>query len=309
MSDKSKISWTSATWNPITGCTKISRACKFCYAERDWARLKHLPTYAGRDFSDVACHENRLDQPLRWQRPRKIFVNSMSDLFHPDVPDEFIDRVFAVMAVANRHTFQVLTKRPERMLSYLLRLGRSANLLNDAVRSLGHSLTRNDQDLVSWPLPNVWIGVSIEDQETADARVPVLLKSPAAKHWVSAEPLLGPVSFDSVPVGMFGALRPFGTVGVGPRIDFCVVGGESGPKARPMHPDWARSIRDECRKANTPFFFKQTGLWQALEPGEAGSARYRNRTTRFMWNTTFVKTKGGGNDLLDGQQWQEYPDT
>ncbi len=121
MSASTKIEWTGATWNPVTGCAKVSHGCKRCYAERDWQRLQHLPRFAGRAFTDVACHPERLDQPLRWLKPRRIFVNSMSDLFHEDVPDEFIDRVFAVMALSYRHTFQVLTKRPGRMLDYMMR--------------------------------------------------------------------------------------------------------------------------------------------------------------------------------------------
>lgn len=311
MSDNSKIPWTDASWGPVTGCTKVSQACKHCYAERNWPRLAHLPIYAGRAFTDVACHPERLDQPLRWQRPRMIFVNSMSDLFHEDVPDEFIDRVFAVMALARQHTFQVLTKRPERMLAYLTRLGKSAKLLDEAARTVGYTFEFKGQYLVSWPISNVWLGVSIEDQKTADERIPLLLRTPAAVRFVSAEPLLEPVSFRWVKWHDYSSREPgfeHGHLDGLKGIDWVIVGGESGPKARLMHPDWARKLRDECRQASVPFFFKQTGLWQALEPGEAGKAEYHGKATRFGWNTTFVKTKGGGSELLDGRTWQAWPD-
>ena len=180
MADKSGITWTNTTWNPITGCTKVSAACKHCYAERDWARLVHLHAYAGRQFSDVACHPERLDQPLRWKRPRMIFVNSMSDLFHEDVPDEFIDRVFAAIAMSPQHTFQVLTKRPERMRSYMTTNNRQAYIEKARVKMLsdrqGSQYINPDKVFGGnvwrrWSLPNVWLGVSIEDQKTANEQI------------------------------------------------------------------------------------------------------------------------------------------
>lgn len=294
MSDKTGITWTNATWGPVTGCNKVSPACKYCYAERDWARLVHLPTYAGRKFTDVACHPERLDQPLRWQRSRFIFVNSMSDLFHEDVPDEFIDRVFAVMALAKQHTFQVLTKRPERMLAYMTRLSKSAQLLDVAARTMGYTFKYDGQYFVSWPIPNVWMGVSVENQETANKRISLLLQTQAVVRFVSAEPLLGPVLLKEA-CGQAG------------NLDWVIVGGESGPKARLTHPGWAHSLLDECQHAGIPFFFKQTGLWQALGPGEAEKQLFNNKPKKIQWDTTFVKTKGGGSDLLDGRQWQEWP--
>lgn len=322
MADKSGITWTNATWGPVTGCTKISPACKHCYAERDWARLTHLPAYTGRKFTDVACHPDRLNQPLRWKRPRMIFVNSMSDLFHEEVPDEFIDRVFAVMALAKQHTFQVLTKRPERMLDYLTRLGKSAKRLDTAAHTVGYTLEFQGKYLVSWPIPNVWLGVSVESQETANERIPLLLQTPAAVRFVSAEPLLDHVTLQQA-CEKFRYLSPspcnehhphsggdrsgIECCGMVRNLDWVIVGGESGPKARLMHPNWARDLRDECRRAGVPFFFKQTGLWQAVERGEAGKAEFHDKLTRFQWDTTFVKTKGGGSDLLDGRQWREWP--
>ncbi|MEB8474567.1 phage Gp37/Gp68 family protein [Acidithiobacillus ferriphilus] len=248
MSDKTGIAWTNATWNPITGCTKVSQGCKNCYAEREWARLSANPkatAYYGRAFTDIRCHPDRLTEgPIRWRKPRMIFVNSMSDLFHEKVPFEFIDEVFEVINCSPMHTFQILTKRPERMLEYFQR------------------------SEIAWaveegPLDNVWLGVSVEDQATADERIPLLLQTPAAVRWVSAEPLLGPIDLEEVPVGMFGPLRPYGgSVPDTPRLDWVVCGGESGgPKARPTHPDWAEDLKSQCEEADVPYFFKQWGEW------------------------------------------------
>lgn len=234
MSAKSAIEWTDATWNPVTGCTKVSQGCKHCYAERDWARLAHLPAFAGRAFTDVACHADRLDQPMRWKKPRRIFVNSMSDLFHHEVPDFFIRTVFDVMAACPQHTFQILTKRAERM----------------------QFLLWSEWD---WkPAPNVWLGVSVEDQATADQRIPLLLQTPAAVRWISAEPLLAPVDLaQSVGQAIFWRNEN----DPDRRIDWVVAGGESGAKARPMNPAWARSLRDQCATASVPFLHKQNGEW------------------------------------------------
>ena len=236
MSGKTKIEWATHQWNPVTGCSKVSQGCKHCYAEREWPRLaapRAKPNiYTGRAFTDVMCHPEKLDIPLHWREPRRIFVNSMSDLFHESVPDSFIIDVFNVMYDAKQHTFQVLTKRPERMRDFLI--GTSGC-------GMGGEL-----------MPNVWFGVSVEDQATADERIPVLLQIPAAVRWVSAEPLLEPVTIFSLdgPVDVFEGMQS--------PLHWIVVGGESGPKARPMHPDWVRSIRDQCfMMAGVPFFMKQ----------------------------------------------------
>jgi protein gp37 len=185
MSDSSAIEWTDATWNPVTGCTKVSQGCKNCYAERDWARLSANPksVYYLRKFTDVAVHPARLEAPLRWSKPRRIFVNSMSDLFHEVVPDAFLDKVFAVMALSQSHTFQVLTKRPHRMLKYLSQQPLARRRWEDEVRCMQAGELRG----CSPPpvLPNVWLGVSVEDQTTADARIPLLLQTPAAVRWIS----------------------------------------------------------------------------------------------------------------------------
>lgn len=263
MGDKTGIEWTDATWNPTTGCTKVSQGCKHCYAERDWPRLVHLPNYKGRAFTDVARHPVRLLQPLQWKKPRRIFVNSMSDLFHEDIPDEFIDDIFTIMALCQRHTFQVLTKRPARMLNYMKRLGKSAKLLDIAAREIGYTFLFDGRYNIRWPIQNVWLGVSVEDQSTADERTPLLLQTPAAVRWISAEPVLGPVRVGQYlsRTNMPGLSMLPGFVDPLPGIDWVVAGGESGPKARPMHPQWARSLRDQCAAAGVPFFFKQWGEW------------------------------------------------
>lgn len=262
MADKTGIEWTDSTWNPVTGCAKVSQGCKNCYALRDWPRMSANPNtvYYGREFTDVRCHRERLEQPIRWKKPRMIFANSMSDLFHESVPDEFIDSVFAVMAIAEQHTFQVLTKRPERMLRYMSTLhSRSQEIAQAAMYVLnGKHWTDGDSmwDCVAHrieagSLPNVWLGVSVEDQATADERIPLLLQTPAAVRWISAEPLLGPVDLDRVWLDYEGDTW----------LDWVVAGGESGQKARPMHPDWVRLMRDQCAAAGVPFLFKQWGEW------------------------------------------------
>jgi len=270
MADKSGIEWTDATWNPVTGCTKVSSGCKHCYAEREWPRMTRLvPSYAGRDFTDVRTHADRLDQPMRWKRPRRIFVNSMSDLFHEDVPNEFLPEVFAVMAAAPRHVFQVLTKRPERMREAL-----NDPIFFEAVACIAFQVHRFEITADDWPLPNVWIGVSVEDQAAADERIPLLLGTPAAVRWISVEPLLGPVDLMncehpnySIPADYLSGQDSRSGNDQG-TVDWVVVGGESGPKARPMHPDWVRLLRDQCAASSVPFLFKQWGEYLSAELDE-----------------------------------------
>lgn len=274
MANKSKIAWTETTWNPVSGCSKVSEGCRNCYAERFWPRLSasHVGRYRGRKFTDVLCHEELLDQPLRWKRPRKIFVNSMSDLFHPDVPDVFIDRVFAVMGnvfclMEEPHVFQVLTKRPERMRRYLDDPSTVCRVTL-AMKAMGLNLHGENSPPV-WPLPNVWLGVSVEDQETANERIPILLQTSASIRWISAEPLIGPIVLEDVrppagripdPVGMFRSIRQKGSPpGSLSRIDWVVVGGESGPKARSSKKEWFESLIAECASADVPIFVKQLG--------------------------------------------------
>lgn len=248
MGAKSKIEWTNATWNPLRGCSRISEGCRFCYAEGIAARfsgpgmayegLAHRVGGEARWTGKVVLVEDKLTMPLRWKKPRMIFVNSTSDLFHESVPDEWIDRVFAVMALCPQHTFQVLTKRADRMQAYMT-----------ARNGMG-----NRHAALEMPLPNVWLGVSVEDQATADARIPHLLATPAAKRFVSYEPALGPVDF-------YYALR-----GIGPatevrrgQLDWIIVGGESGRGARPFDLQWARDVIAQCKDAGVACFVKQLG--------------------------------------------------
>lgn len=266
------IEWCDETWNPTTGCTKVSDGCDHCYAERVTERF-HGPGA----FERVVLHPERLSKPLHWRRPRRVFVDSMSDLFHDQVPDEFIARVFAVMAATPQHTYQMLTKRHGRMRSLLT----DADAFAEQVARAAGRLVENGDDAFesvlwgSWPLPNVWLGVSVEDQKRADLRIPALLDTPAAVRFLSCEPLLGPVDLSR----WMGALvcgcgvPPEGAPGwsggccaecMQPErsdIDWLIVGGESGADARPMHPEWARSLRDQCQAAEVPFFFKQWGEW------------------------------------------------
>ncbi|MBK3798675.1 DUF5131 family protein [Azospirillum brasilense] len=283
MGDRTGIEWTEATWNPVVGCSLQSPGCTNCYAMGEAARLERMgvakyagltkPSKAGPVWTgEVRLHEDALDQPIRWKRSRRIFVNSMSDLFHEAIPDHAIDRVFAVMALARHHTFQVLTKRAERMKWYMCRLINEPCHVGELVDDMG-----GDWDSVSTPLPNVWLGVSVEDQKRADERIPHLLATPAAVRFLSMEPLLGPVDLTCVvisegPAEFYGhpnitkarftvnalaGVQSFGWRS----LDWVIVGGESGPKARPSHPDWVRSLRDQCAVGNVPFLFKQHGEW------------------------------------------------
>jgi len=270
MADGTHIEWTEATWNPITGCSLASPGCTNCYAmQLAGTRLAHIPSRAGLTqpskagpvwTGEVRFNEEWLDQPLRWTKPRMIFVCAHGDLFHESVPDDWIDRIFAVMALCPQHTFQVLTKRSARMRHYFGRPDRECEVAAEA-----YSLDeRVEGGALQWPLPNVWLGVSVEDQQRADERIPDLLATPAAIRWISAEPLLGPVDLCRVrgnlaPIAGYIPLESTDHKPVG--LDWVVVGGESGPGARPMHPDWARSLRDQCAAAGVPFFFKQWGEW------------------------------------------------
>jgi protein gp37 len=226
----SKIAWTNETWNPVTGCTKISPGCAHCYAERMARRLAGRYGYpeAPHHF-DVTLHPDRLAQPLRWKKPRLVFVCSMGDLFHEDVPWNFIERIYGVMYEAKQHTFQVLTKRPRYM----------AEFTNHALLPSPRYMNCVDVPII-WR--NVWLGVTAENQEYADKRIPELLQAPAAVRFVSVEPMLGPVD-----------LSPYLHCG----ISWCIIGAESGPKHRPMNEDWARRLIAQCKQANVAVFYKQ----------------------------------------------------
>jgi protein gp37 len=346
MSAISKIQWTDATWNPVTGCTRVSEGCTHCYAERDSARWSDAGSkkYSGvarrtdsgpRWTGKVRLHPEVLAEPFRYKKPKRIFVCSMSDLFHPDVPFEFIDQVFAVMALCPQHTFQVLTKRPERMAQYTdAEVMWSADCIHEEVKEL----TGESYVVGEWPMPNVWLGTSCEDQATADQRIPHLLQCPAAVRFLSLEPLLGPI--DLTPQLLMQHAQTVRRVQRGqmpwdapaeqhPSIHWVIVGGESGPGARPMHPDWARSIRDQCQAAGVPFFFKQ---WGEYEPGcayytEADRIREEHLDRQHVivssggsvwnidqdhqpppraWFMHCVGKKTAGR-MLDGREWNQFP--
>jgi len=269
---KSKIEWTDRVWNPVTGCTKISPGCQNCYAERMAKRLAGRCGYPADGPFKVTLHPERLEQPFRWREPSKIFVCSMGDLFHEDVPFDYIDRVFSVMYVSPEHTFMVLTKRPERMKEYFNTRPRDS-MKQERVLVIDEMGASNYS--VSLPLRNVWLGVTAENQEQADKRIPVLLQIPAAVRFVSVEPMLGPVDLTELPIPYEICNRGFNFNALTdqddehfyndhPKIDWVICGGESGPGARPMHPDWTRSLRDHCQAAGVPFFFKQWGEWETF---------------------------------------------
>lgn len=274
MSDGTHIEWTDATWNIITGCSVLSPGCTNCYAMRlAGTRLLHersragltKPSKAGPVWNGkVRFNDQWLDQPLKWKRPRKIFVCAHGDLFHESVPDEWIDKVWAVMALAPHHVFQVLTKRAERMRYYLadaaqpLRVSAIVNAWPDSAIGSGNEFAADLRLMQGESLPNVWLGVSVEDQKRADERIPDLLAAPAAKRWLSMEPMLGPVDLghlqENLPINAWLTWLD--------GLDWVVVGGESGAGSRPMHPDWARSVRDQCEATGVAFLFKQWGEWE-----------------------------------------------
>jgi len=238
MPQSTEIEWTDATWNPVTGCSKISPGCLHCYAERFSERFRGVPGHPFEAGFDLALRPERLKTPLTWRKPRMIFVNSMSDLFHKDVPEHFVDSVFDIMEQAHWHVFQILTKRSSRMARYTRR-----RYVDRAAPS------------------HLWMGVSVEDG-ARKSRVTHLQAAKAAVRFLSIEPLLGPI----------------GTINLA-GIHWVIVGGESGPRARPMAAEWARSVRDQCSEQRVAFFFKQ---WGGLRP------------------------KSGGR-LLDGREWNELP--
>jgi protein gp37 len=299
MSDKTGIAWTDATWNPVRGCSRVSEGCRNCYAERVAVRFsgpgqpyegfadvpegkRHSQTGAattgvrGNWTGKVALVEKQLPIAMRWKKPRKIFVNSMSDLFHESLSFETIDKVFAVMTMAPQHTFQVLTKRPKIMQDYMIELLAGKRQVASRAREMAGSIVgglialgamREGERLV--PPTNVWLGVSVEDQKTADERIPILLRTPAWKRFVSYEPALGRVDFspwvcsDVAGVGCGSAV-------VSNRLDWIIVGGESGQGARPFNVDWARTTVEQCREAKVACFVKQFGPRPFDHPRRAG---------------------------------------
>ena len=270
MGDRSDIEWTDATWNPVVGCSRVSAGCQNCYAERvahrGMAEQHRGLTIAGekapRWNGQVRFVPHVLDKPLRWTKPRRVFVNSLSDLFHEGVSNEQIAAVFGVMAGAPQHTFQVLTKRPERMAEWF-RWAESNDHASPLSAACEHAVAQLVERCVAfqagpgltWPLPNVWLGVSVEDQATAEERVPLLLNTPAALRWVSYEPALGPVRFEALVDDEIGASWNAFEAG----LHWVVVGGESGPSARPFNIKWAMDTVRSGANAGVPVFVKQLG--------------------------------------------------
>jgi protein gp37 len=268
------IEWTDRTWNPVTGCTRVSPGCERCYAESIARRFAGTPAFP-RGF-EVVLHEQRVAAPLLWRRPARVFVNSMSDLFHTEIPDEFIARVFAVMAATPQHTYQILTKRHGRMRSLLSDPGFEDSIREswDACREAFPGKAADPVGRGWYPLSNVWLGVSVEDQKRAELRVPALLDTPAAVRFLSCEPLLGPIDLspwvrclhDTVSADRCehcGAssdeIRRDDARPVGPGLGWVIVGGESGPGARCMNLRWARQLVGRCRAGLVPVFVKQLG--------------------------------------------------
>lgn len=327
MSNTTKIEWCDRTWNVITGCTPISEGCQNCYAKRMSNRLKGRCGYDADNPFKVTLHQDRLDQPLRWKKPRKIFVCSMGDLFHKDVPFDQISQVFDVMCSWRwptkeaecsgdaslledpGHTFMVLTKRPERIPEWLSWLGHywtGDSPVNINLEAEGHFGK------------HIWFGVTAENQARADERIPILLQIPAAVRFVSVEPMLGPVDLNHLQPnreveidclnGTHGITRPH--VGANNKLTWVICGGETGPGARPLHPDWVRSLRDQCQAAGVPFFFKSWGDWCTASqcevwdpckhavPGPMPFGDYQD--------VHRVGKKAAGR-LLDGREWNEYP--
>jgi protein gp37 len=262
------IEWTDSTWSPVTGCTEVSPGCDHCYAKTIAERFRGHAAFP--HGFDVQVKAERVNDPLKWRKPRRIFVNSMSDLFHADIDRTWIAEIYAVMAAARRHTFQVLTKRAARMRTLL-----DDPAFADVVRAraLGKGLPETDWQ---WPLPNVWLGVSVENQQWANIRIPQLLMTPAAVRFLSCEPLLGPVDLTRVAWAKGGGTHldvvngRHGVPGVwsstAHAVDWVIVGGESGRGARPMHPRWAQTLRDQCQEAGVPYFYKQWGEWSPDAP-------------------------------------------
>lgn len=270
MSAGSKIEWTEATWNPVSGCTRASAGCDNCYAVTMTHRLEAMgqSKYAGltvlnpkgdRHFNGVVrTDEASLMIPLRWKKPRRVFVNSMSDLFHKDVPFDFIDKVFAVMALCRQHTFQILTKRPERMAEYLA-IPHFRDRVDKIIKRIAGENPSPFSRIDAVPLHNVWLGTSIENQDYIH-RIDDLLKCPASILFLSIEPMLGPVTLPQ----QFLDFDYADDANIDCRHRWVIVGGESGHDARPMDLAWARSLRDQCKSSDVPFFFKQIDKKQAI---------------------------------------------
>ena len=334
MGDQSKIEWTDATWNPVLGCRKVSEGCRNCYAMSVAWRMMHAPSEKTRAaYADLAKKTSkgiewtgqarfipeRLAQPLRWARPRRIFVNSMSDLFHEDITLGEAAAVFGVMSAAQHHTFQVLTKRPHEMSVFLNRIEARAAAMKNMFPADSHAWRVNQilkaralniehhklltESRNSWPLPNVWLGTSVESRNHLD-RIDHLRNCPAAVRFLSCEPLLG-------------SLEEIDLTG----IDWVIVGGESGPNARPMNANWVREIRDQCVQQGVAIFCKQWGRWRSLTPADIGTrfdgvlsidreGREKGLYEAFNSDRDDIVApvgKKAAGRILDGRTWDEMP--
>jgi protein gp37 len=312
------IQWTDETWNCVTGCTKVSPGCAHCYIERTPPFRIQGRRFDAKGHIPIVLHADRLDTPLHWKKPRRVFVNSLSDLFHNDIPDAFIDRVFAVMALTPQHTYQILTKRAERMRAYLREWGHDLSwrlmpIIDRIVESqdMGY-MRRLHRSAVArgranaGPLANVWLGVSVENQRFADERIPLLLQTPAAIRFISAEPLLGPVDLTSLdPDGDYARIKAHGFSAIWknnaigrPWLDWVIVGGESGPGSRPFDIAWARSIVQQCKVAGVACFVKQLGA------NPDNSAQPDGGLVK-----AYIKDKKGGDpaEWPDDLRVREYP--
>lgn len=344
----SKIEWTNKTWNPIVGCSKVSAGCKNCYAIRMAWRLQHIGHSAEKYTGTVEktaggqlnwtgkvnIIEKEFVKPFTWEKPSMVFVNSESDLFHESVPFETIRVLFGVMSVCDWHTFQILTKRPQRMVEFFKWLeDTDPDWQNDPAHDAYDLCTvygvetgcGSAFETEAWPLKNVWLGVSVENQLAADERIPLLLKVPAAVRFLSCEPLLGPVDLSLY----FSGANNYGVSPNGEKwetLHWIIAGGESGKDARPMHPDWARSLRDQCQKVGIAFFFKQWGEWKPFgacdsrkpyygtfknNPGDWNDDPVGTFLPDVMgldWGTVMTKVgKKATGRLLDGREWNEFP--
>jgi protein gp37 len=337
MAITSSIEWTDASWNCLAGCEAVSPGCAHCYAATMTRRLEAMgqADYAGlttaKHFNGkVRCLPHKLDVPLKWRKPRRVFVNSMSDLFHEDVPDAFIRQVFGVMSNCGQHTFQILTKRAQRMADWFAdqanrltacqaefvvdddayaatRTPTGRNRVRD-LRAINGTHGASVGDGNYWPLPNVWLGVSAEDQQRADERIPWLLQTPAAVRFVSAEPLLGAIDLWKWITPKVCKCRGNTDCECFPGkslLDWIIAGGESGPHARPSHPDWFRSLRDQCQAAGVAFFFKQWGEWLPSEQ-DGNPDNPRGQELNCSSQPVRVGKKAAGR-LPDGHEWNEFP--
>jgi protein gp37 len=273
---KSKIEWCDQVWNPITGCTKISEGCNACYAERMAKRLAGRFGYPKINPFAVTSHHDRIYEPSKWKKPQRVFVGSMGDIFHPDVPEHWIDAIMVTAALFRKHTFMILTKRPQRMLEYFNRPKEEIlKSWEESIQQIKWNINKLDTCtcaaqlysycMDNWPVPNIWLGVTTENQATTNQRLPLLLKTPAAKRFISAEPLLGPINYMHFSNSLLNTKdHPWKNTHLLSGIDWVICGGETGPKARPMHPDWVRLLRDQCIGGvhyKVPFFFKGWGVW------------------------------------------------